>query len=117
MPEDEKLSLVNIKGGAAIEIFDRALQKVIENIYDPNTTNDAREISLKVTLKPMDENRQIIAYSIKCPTKLSGQESVKGIADLKIEEGRLVAVGRREAQQSLGFVNVAQFTGAKKDQD
>ena len=105
MPE-EKLSLVNVEGGAAIEMFDNALQQVIENIHDPNTTMDAREISLKVTIKPMDENRSIIVYGIKCPTKMSGQEPVKGIADLHVQEGKLIAVGRKKNQINLQFGNV-----------
>jgi len=108
--QEEKLSLVNIEDGAAIEMFDIALQKVLENINDINTTTDAREINLKIKLKPMDENRSIIVYAITCPIKTCGQEPVKGTADLKIKEGRLIAFGRSKTQNELPFSNVSQIT-------
>ena len=33
----EQISLANLKGGAALELFDFELQNVLENIMDPNT--------------------------------------------------------------------------------
>lgn len=108
MPE-EKLSLVNIEGGAAVEMFDIALQKVLENIHDINTTADAREITLKVKIHPMPENRSVIVYAITCPTKTCGQEPVKGIADLGIKDGRLAAFGRAKKQGDIPFSNVSSF--------
>jgi len=111
---DEKLSLVNLEGGAAVEMFDTALQKVLENIHDINTTADAREITLKVKVKPMDENRSIVVYAITCPTKTCGQEPVKGVADLKIEGGRLIATGRSQKQDNLPFANVASINKPKE---
>lgn len=105
---DEKMSLINIKDGAAVEMFDIALQKVIENIHDINTTTAAREINLKVIIKPMDENRSVIVYSISCPTKTCGQEVVKGTADLEVKEGRLVAIDKTPKQMGLPLAdNVA----------
>ena len=113
MSENEKMSLVNIKDGAAIELFDNALEKVIENIHDINTTVDAREITLKITVKPLDENRNVIVYGVKCSSKLSGQEALKGVADITIEKGRLIAVCRKERQERLPL-NVTAMKG--KDQ-
>jgi len=105
--EEEKLSLVNIEGGAAVEMFDIALQKVLENIHDINTTADAREITLKVKIQPMPENRSVIVYAITCPTKTCGQEPVKGVADLGIKNGRLAAFGRVQKQNDIPFSNVS----------
>ena len=105
--QEEKLSLVNLEGGAAVEMFDIALQKVIENIHDINTTADAREITLKVKVKPMDEHRAIIVFAITCPTKTCGQEPVKGVADIRIEGGKLSAFGRVQKQSDIPFSNVA----------
>jgi len=111
---EEKLSLVNIEGGAAVEMFDLALQKVLENINDINTSDAAREITLKVKVKPMDENRSIIVYSIVCPTKTCGQDPVKGVADLRIESGRLAAFGRTPKQDGLPFTNVTSMNQPKE---
>ena len=103
---EEKLSLTNIEGGAAVEMFDLALQRILENIHDINTTVDAREITLKVKITPVGDDRSIIAYGILCNTKQSGQPPIKGMADLKVEQGRLVAIGRRQKQTGIPFSNV-----------
>lgn len=53
---EEKLSLANLGQGAAIEKFDRELQKVLDNIQDPNTGATAkRSVTLTVSLKPNDD--------------------------------------------------------------
>jgi hypothetical protein len=41
---DERLSLVNIKGGALLEAVDIRLNEIVENLKDPNTTDDKREL-------------------------------------------------------------------------
>ena len=108
--EQEKLSLVTLQGGAAVEMFDIALQKVLENIHDINTTAEAREITLKVKIKPMDENRSIIVYGITCPTKTCGQGAVKGVADMAIANGRLVAFCRVPKQNEIPFSAVVSMS-------
>ncbi len=108
---EEKLSLVNIRGGAAVEMFDIALQKVLENIHDINTTEEAREITLKVKIKPVPENRSVVVYSIACPTKICGQSAVKGTAELNTDTGHLVAIDRVPKQEGLPFSNVSSISG------
>ena len=105
--QEEKLSLVTLEGGAAVEMFDIALQKVLENIHDINTTDGSREINFKVKAKPMDEERSIIAYSITCPVKLCNQEPVMGTADLKVWDGKLGAFSRVTMQKGIPFSNVS----------
>jgi len=69
---DERLvSLETMNGGAAIELFNEELQKVLNNIGDPNTKPDAaREINLKVKIKP-DEKRRYADVSMQTTTKLA----------------------------------------------
>jgi hypothetical protein len=51
--ERGQLSLGNIGGGVAEEKFAEELQKVLDNIVDPNTEEKAvREITIKVKLRP-----------------------------------------------------------------
>ncbi len=109
--EDERLSLVNLKEGAAVEMFDIALQKVLENIHDINTTEEAREITLKVKVKPMADNRSVIIYGIVCQSKLCGQASIKGIADVRVEDGKLSAFGQIKKQVEIPFSNVSTMKG------
>ena len=56
---NERLTLATLCGGAVQEKIDRALEKVARNILDPNTDpKKKRVITLKVVLKPDDEDRE-----------------------------------------------------------
>ncbi|MFA5659676.1 MAG: hypothetical protein WC900_10400 [Oscillospiraceae bacterium] len=71
MIKEEKLTLLNIGDGAAQELFDEQLQKVLKNIADVNTEDKAeRTITLKITFKP-DEKREFSAVSIQATSKLA----------------------------------------------
>lgn len=51
--QEERLTLASLCGGAVQEKVDRALEKVANNILDPNTDpKKKRVITLKITLKP-----------------------------------------------------------------
>jgi len=103
MPEEEvKLSLLNLKDGAAVEMFDRQLQRVYNNIGDVNTSLKEREIVLKVKIKP-SKDRSLLAILIECPpAKLAGQEIEETTADLRLDErGRYF--GRERIPQQLGI--------------
>jgi len=71
---DTRLSLANLGAGAAIERFDDELQAVLNNIADPNAAEKAaREVVLKVKIKPEDRNYAKI--EIVCASKLAPAES------------------------------------------
>ncbi len=107
MQETEKLTLTNLAEGAALEKFGIALQKVLENIKDINTTLGAREINLKVTLTP-SEHRDYVGIKIACPVKLATQEAVSTTANLTIDSrGRAVAHERKSRQIPLVADNVS----------
>lgn len=96
MEEKQKLSLTNIKDGAAVEMFDLAMQKVFENINDINTTTKAREINLKLTFTP-SEDRTLTEIGIECIPKLAHQEAQRLTADLRLDSrGRAVAYERNK---------------------
>jgi hypothetical protein len=55
----EKLTLATICGGAVQEKVDRALERVAENILDPNTDpRKKRSITLKITFKPDESDNE-----------------------------------------------------------
>jgi len=61
----------NRKGGRAVERFDLELQKILDNIQDPNTApKAARSVVLKFTIKP-DDDRGVGKYSIDAQAKLA----------------------------------------------
>lgn len=72
------LSLSTVCGGCAEERFNFELQKILENILDPNTDATAeRSVTLTVKVKP-DEDRQMMRSTLTVsskPAPLSPQSS------------------------------------------
>ena len=74
MIQEEKMTLATIGEGAAQELFEEQLQRVLKNISDPNTVQTAaRSITLKFVFKPDDDREgsavQIMASSSLAPDK------------------------------------------------
>ena len=110
--EEVTLSLLNLKNGAAVEMFDRQLQRVYNNIGDVNTSLKEREITLKVKIKP-SKDRSLLAINIECPpAKLAGQDIEETTADLRMDErGRFFGRERIPLQRSIKFGNVTTIIG------
>jgi hypothetical protein len=75
--DTEYVSLTNLAGGAAVETFDDALQRVLENIQDPNTDAEVpRSVVLTVTIKP-DKHRSLGDVKIQAATKTAPPQAVE----------------------------------------
>lgn len=75
--EYEDISLSNIGGGSANELFLRELKEVIRNVQDPNTsTQETRKINLTLTFKP-DSEGNFFDVGISCNSKLSPIKAAK----------------------------------------
>lgn len=62
--QEERLTLASLCGGAVQEKVDRALEKVANNILDPNTDpKKKRVITLKITLKPDESDYEDVQVS------------------------------------------------------
>jgi hypothetical protein len=62
--QEERLTLASLCGGAVQEKVDRALEKVANNILDPNTDpKKKRVITLKITLKPDQSDYEDVQVS------------------------------------------------------
>lgn len=71
MTEMKTVSLGEIGGGAAVELFGAEMEKVLANIADPNTDAEAkRTITVKVTIQPNDQ-RDIGETLIHVTSKLA----------------------------------------------
>jgi len=89
---EERLSLANLGKGAAVERFDDELQKVLENILDPNTRPDlVRSVTLTVKIKP-NEDRDFANVEIQATSKLAPYDHVPTHIYIGTEKGRAVAV-------------------------
>ena len=112
--QPERLSLTNIKEGAAVEMFDLQLDKVLANINDINTDLKARSITLTLNLTPNDD-RTLLTIALDCTSKIRHQEKQKAYADIKIDErGRAFAVERRQQQRTLFPAVVLPMKGDQK---
>lgn len=68
------LSLDNLAGGVCTEKFNIELQRVLENIDDPNTTLAQRKITLDVKFK-IDKDRDLAQLEVSCKSVLAPDES------------------------------------------
>jgi len=92
LPNESIVSLTNLKGGAAIELFDTELKKVLDNIADPNTkAKFKREIVLKVTILPEDDRSQALV-GIDVKSKLVDHKGAATRVYFGLTEGRRIAV-------------------------
>ncbi len=57
--------LSKIESGALQTLFDRALEKVLANILDPNTDDSKRGITIKFEIKPIGSGGVALGYQVK----------------------------------------------------
>jgi hypothetical protein len=101
--ERERLTLATINDGALLEQFDRALDRVVDNVSDINTTTKARKIKLVVKVVP-SEDRAFLEVDGEVKTEVAGQDPVKTTAVLSYDNrGRAVAFNRKKRQTEIPF--------------
>lgn len=87
----QEVTLANLTKGALLEQFDIELDKVIENIADPNTdTKKARKITVNITLKP-NKSRTLVAVDAQVKATLAPANKVEtNLLIDKDNKGKLV---------------------------
>jgi hypothetical protein len=101
--EEQSVSLINLNGGAAVELFDDELQKAFDNIGDPNTKPDAvREVTLTVKLHP-DEKRRYCDITIQAKSKTAPvrESSTMVFLGKKAGSSRVIASERNLDQMTI----------------
>ena len=72
-----QLNLKEIANGAVQELFENELDKVLENIKDPNTSKKkGRVLSINFTFKPLQDDRDIVSVEINTKSTLAPVESI-----------------------------------------
>lgn len=106
------VSLITLNQGAAVELFDNELKKVLTNIADPQTDASAqREIKLSVKIKPT-ESRQQAAVVLKIESKIAAQKPAASQMWFGKVEGEAVAV---QTDPNQGKLFDKPHTGNVKD--
>lgn len=111
----KEVTLDNIAGGAAVELFERELEAVTKNIADINTDpKKARKINITVTLKP-EENREEIKMSVSACSVLASVKPASRILYLGKLDGKPKLYGNNPHQTSFEFnsPNVTTIKGAQ----
>jgi hypothetical protein len=102
----QKLSLANLGDGGAMELFNKVLEEVLENIQDTNTKPDApRSIVLTVTLKP-DLARDFSQTEYKVVPKLApimAQKTRVFLSQRPGPDGQFFATEHNPKQPNLEF--------------
>lgn len=89
------LPLSNLAQGAIQEKLDYELQKIFDNIHDPNTeATDKRTVTIKLDFKP-DDNRQTVSVDSNFTTKLA---NVTGVATTVLT-GKDLTSGKVQAKE------------------
>jgi len=101
-PDITPLNLDTVARGAAIEYFEKAITKVMDNIADPDTSaTAAREITIKFKFKP-EADRRAWKLSTSCNCKLAAvEEHVSRGYIGKDSEGHSYAVDQDPRQDIL----------------
>ena len=106
MSQFRPVTLTEMQGGAMQEIFERELEKVLENIQDVNTGPKAtRKITLEVEFKP-NESRDIAECTIRAHSKLS---PVRELMSTVYLDGNGKAL---EKVEDTGAINLSTKRGA-----
>ena len=101
----EKMSLTNIGEGLVIKKFDEALERVLRDIQDPNTSEKFRKISISVAVGPVNEGRTLIGFDVGSPVvKYPPGASFITQATLTLDEkGKPAAKEIPQRQEQLPF--------------
>ena len=98
---EEIVTLASIGNGAALELFDHELKRVIANICDVNTNAKSKRcITIKVEIQP-DEERNIGFATVEVTSKMAGVKLVASTMYFGKKDGQLVAVQNNFSQPGI----------------
>jgi len=101
MEADELVRLDTIACGAAVELFDMELQKILANIADPNTDPEkVRSITIKVSIFP-NKARDSAEVVVGSGSKIVPVQPAAAVVFFGKKEGRRVAVEHDPRQTGL----------------
>lgn len=96
-----EVNLGNINNGQVLEAAQHAIEKVLANIRDPNTSAEQkRTMTIKLEWKP-NRDRNFVEVLAKVETKLAGLEPTVGSVHISGANGRIRGYIRDIAQDEL----------------
>lgn len=99
--EFKKLDLHNVANGAAGELFDKAMNEVLDNILDENRDAvESRKITLTFEIKANRE-RNMAVIAVQSQTKLAPVAPAASTLFMRMERGKAKAYTHNIHQPSL----------------
>lgn len=99
----QQLNLGSLATGAAGELFNRELERVLRDMMDPNTSESGvRSVTFELKLKPSKEG-EVAATQISVRSSVPKPEPVAGTVFFGVEGGRAVAYARNPKQERMDF--------------
>jgi hypothetical protein len=114
--DGERLSIVNLDGGGAVELIDTAIGDAVRNAVDLNMKQKVkREVVIKISITPIDDNRTIAFIDYDVDVKLAKRIPISEGAEYKIRmDGTGPYVKSKHQEQAQIFDNVRTFQGGTK---
>lgn len=105
MTESGNLSLTTLKGGAAIEMVDKELERIFTDISDINKQGDSkRKVTLEIGFHPTEDAR-VGSCIISVKSTLGKQKDVNATVFFGFENGKGVAAEQNFNQPSFDIFN------------
>jgi hypothetical protein len=109
IPMHNRVTLLTLCRGAAVEVFQRSWDAVLANVEDLNTPwRKAREIVLKVKITPSGEDRDEALTEITCVEKLAGVKPAATAVHIGRIQNELVAMESNLRQAEMFDATPAQ---------
>ncbi len=95
------LNVDTMASGALYELLGKALERVAENISDPNTSEkQKRSITIKITCTPYHD-RTGFSYEVGVESKTAGMRPASGTAYIARKNGEYLVVGKNHRQMEM----------------
>ena len=109
--DGERMSIVNLDGGGAVELIDTAIGDAVRNAADLNMKQKVkREVIVKISITPIDDNRTIAFVDYDVDVKLAKRIPISEGAEYKIRmDGKGAYVKSKHQEQTQVFDNVRDF--------
>ena len=101
MPK-KSISLDELGRGAVIEMFDEALEQVLDNIDNPNTEpSKKRKIVVEVSMKP-DKTRSVVETDVSVKTTLAAPKPLETLLHVsRSADGSIIATENDPEQMEM----------------
>ena len=117
--EGDAMSILNIRGGSAIELMDGEIEKVLRNIQDPNMDPKAkRSCTLTLSFSP-DPESPIAMFSISVKSALCGPKPHSVAARITTEGKKVIAeeINRQRSMSEIWGTNVADLDDYREEEN